>query len=202
MSAGELSDATLVERIRGGDTEAFGVLFDRHADAVNARIHGWLPGHIRRKHSVADVLQEARILALQRFGEFEYRGPGSFRNWILRIAQLKTRTAVKHHGGTAKRAAWREQSRGARKDTAAFQAQGPTPSEVAIGAELEELARKAMATLPAGDREVLLLVQQEGLTLREAAERMERSYEATKRLHGRALFKFTGLFQSLRGERS
>jgi RNA polymerase sigma-70 factor (ECF subfamily) len=191
----ELPDATLIERIRTGDAEAFGVLFDRYADAVRARVHAWLPGNVRRRHSVADVLQEARILAWERFAEFEDRGAGSFRNWLLRIAQLKTRAAVKHHARAAKRAAWRERSRGARKDTAAFAAQGPTPSEVAVAAELESLARKAMAMLQENDREVLLLVQRESLTLRQAAERMGRSYEATKKLHARALYKFTGLFR-------
>ena len=199
MTAGEAhSDATLVERVRGGDEEAFALLFDRYADAVGGRVEGWLPPQVRRKHSVADVLQEARIIAFQRFAEFEYRGPGSFRNWLLRIAQLKTGTAVKHYGGTAKRAVWREVSRGARKDTAAFAGSGPTPSELAIASELEELARKAMGMLPADDREVLLLVREEGLSLREAAKRMGRSYEAVKKLHGRALYKFTELFESSR----
>ena len=200
MSADEvLTDAALVERVRSGDASAFGVLFDRHADAVRGRVYGWLPARIRRKHSVADVVQEARIFALQQFDEFEYRGSGSFRNWVLRIAELKARTAIKHYAGTAKRAAWRERSRGERKDTAAFVARGPTPSEFAIAGETEELVRRAMDMLPEDDCEVLLLVRRDGLSLREAAKRMGRSYEATKKLHGRALFKFTELFRGLNG---
>ena len=50
------------------------------------------------------------------------------------------------------------------------------------------------------DREILRLVRFERLSLREAAERMGRSYEATAKLHGRALLRFTDVYRTLRGE--
>ena len=44
--------------------------------------------------------------------------------------------------------------------------------------------------LPSEYREILALTRTEGLDLRQAAERMGRSYEATRKLVSRALTRF------------
>ena len=46
------------------------------------------------------------------------------------------------------------------------------------------------------DREILRLVQVEHLTLIEAADRMGRSYEATKKLYARALARLRALLEA------
>lgn len=194
----DLSDSVLVERIRGGDEDAFALLFDRYADAIRRRAAGWMPGNLQRKVSVADVVQETRIIAFERMADFEHRGEGSFRNWVLRIAQLRVRNLLQHYGGTAKRDLGHEVTRARRGETAAHAARDPTPSQLVMARELEELARRAMEMLPEDHREVLRLVRDHDLELRVVATRMSRSYEATKKLHGRALYKFTELFESLR----
>jgi len=91
-------------------------------------------------------------------------------------------------------------SRGARPATAAFAGEGPSPSQAAIAAELQEIARKAMAVLTDEQREVLRLAREERLPLREVAARLGRSYEATKKLHGRALLRLTEEFERLGGQ--
>ena len=48
---------------------------------------------------------------------------------------------------------------------------------------------------------VLALVQIEGLTLADAAVRMDRSYEAVKKLYGRAASRLAKDMQPRRGER-
>ncbi|MHC4941241.1 MAG: RNA polymerase sigma factor [Planctomycetota bacterium] len=197
-----LSDEALVERIRQGDERSFELLFDRHADAVRARVARWLPGRIRRKVSVVDLLQEVRLVAFQRLPNFEHRGPGSFRNWLLRIAQRKVQGAAGHYGGAAKRSVWLEVSRGARPATGAFAGREPSPSEVVVAAETRELARKAMKVLTDEQAEVLRLVREERMPLREVAERLGRTYEATKKLHGRALLRLTEEFERLGGTRA
>ena len=197
---GALTDEALLDRIRDGDERGFELLFDRYSDAVRARVAQWVPARIQRKLSVVDVLQEVRILAFRRLPEFEHRDPGSFRNWLLRIAQLKVQGAIGHYGA-AKRAAWLEVSRGARPATAAFAGRGPTPSEAAIASELAELARLATEVLTDDQREVLRLVREERLPLREVAQRLDRSYDAAKRLHGRALLRLAEEFERLGGDR-
>jgi len=196
---GDLSDEALVHRIREGDEDSFGVLFARHVHAVRTRVAQWLPAPIQRKFSIADVLQEVSIVAFRRLSEFEHRGAGSFRNWLLRIAQLKVQGAIGHYGGAAKRTAWLEVSRSRRRATAAFAGQGPSPSQAAIASELEQLARQAMKVLSDEQQEVLRLVREERLPLREVAQRLGRSYDAAKKLHGRALYRLTQEFERLGG---
>ncbi len=94
--------------------------------------------------------------------------------------------ALRHHLLTEKRAGGREVTRGARPNSSAFRGREPSPSEVAIGEETRRRAAEALSELPEDHREVLALVQVEGLTLADAAVRMGRSYEATKKLYGRA----------------
>jgi RNA polymerase sigma-70 factor (ECF subfamily) len=111
----------------------------------------------------------------------------------------KVSAAVHRHGGIAKRAAGREVSGHLRPETAQLVGHVPSPSQVAIAAELKELARRAMDALPKDYREVLRLAREEQLPLREVAARMGRTREAVKKLHGRALFRFTEVFEQLRG---
>ena len=115
------------------------------------------------------------------------------------IAERKVRGAVQWHVGTAKRAAGREVSRDRRADTAHVAGNGPSPSQLAVASELSGLVGEALGRLPGEHREVLMLVREEGLSLRKAAERMGRSHEATRKLHQRAMFQFTEIFGRLRG---
>jgi RNA polymerase sigma-70 factor (ECF subfamily) len=193
------SDKELIRRFRAGDGEALRVLFERYEDVLQARIRRLLSPHLRRKISVSDVLQETRIVAYQRRKDFEPRGDDGFRNWLLGIAERKAKAATRRHGGTAKRAAAREVSRHLRPETGQFVGNAPSPSQVAMATELKELARRAMGTLPEDYREVLRLAREEQRPLREVAERMDRSRDAVKKLYGRALFRFTEIFDKLRG---
>ncbi len=85
-------DAMLIRRFRDGDEEAFRILLERCRPAVQTQVGQWMPSHIQRRVSVADVLQEARLVAFQRRADFEDRGDGSFRRWLLGIASYpKTR---------------------------------------------------------------------------------------------------------------
>lgn len=190
MSSETRPEADLLRAARDGSQTALAALFDSHAAAVRGYVEKRLPADLRRKIAPEDVLQEAWLVAAERLTEFEDRGEGSLRAWLLKIADLKAREAIRAFLGTRKRADVREISRSGRPDTAAFVAAGPSPSEVAQGNELREAALRAMAALPEDYREILRLVQSEGLTLKDAAERMGRTHDAAKKLYGRALRKF------------
>lgn len=193
------ADESLFRRMRAGDESAFQSLFDRHVPEMSARVRRMLPAAVQRKVSVSDVVQEARIAAHGRRRDFENRHGNALRAWLLKIAELKARQAVRRYGGTAKRAAAREVSRNGRADTAGFAHPGPSPSQAAMDAELATIALRAMAALPPDYREVLRLARIEGLTLAEVADRMGRSREAAKKLYGRALARFTELFEGMAG---
>ena len=62
-----------------------------------------------------------------------------------------------------------------------------------MGEELAHRAQRALERLSDDYRCVLRLVQVEGTNLREVAEVMGRSYEAVKKLYGRAITRFRDL---------
>ena len=64
--SGDISEEDLIDRLHGGDEEAFQVLFERHAERIRARIRRRLPDRLERKVSVADVLQETMLVAFQK----------------------------------------------------------------------------------------------------------------------------------------
>lgn len=190
----------LIRAFREGDENAFRDLLARCEGALEDRIRQCLPRKLDRKIAVSDLLQESCLLAYQRRRDLEARGPQAFRNWLLGIVEMKAREAIRHHCGVAKRSSRREVTRTRRLRTGEYPSAGPTPSQVAIGAELEQLAREAMDALPEDYREVLRLTREERLGLKDVATRMGRSHDAAKQLCGRALRRFREILDRLRGE--
>jgi len=191
-----VDDLTLMERFRLGDEDAFRVLFGRCAGVLRARAGRRIPKDVLRRVSLADLLQEARIVAFQRREHFRPNGPASFQNWLLGIVDKKAQEAVERHKRVQKRSVAREVTRGQRPDTAQFLARQPSPSEYAIAAETAARARRALQSLPQHYQTVLRLAREERLPLREVAERMGSSRETIKKLYGRALCRFRKVFDS------
>lgn len=188
MASGDAVDeGDLVRRAKAGEEAAFRALCERYEGLLAARVRRFVDGALRRKVSVLDVLQEAYLAGHQRLAEFEDRGEGAFGAWLAQIAEFKAREAVRRYAGAEKRAAGREVSRGARRDTAEVAGVGASPSQVAIAGERAEAVRRAMAALPDDHRHVLQLVQVDHLSIEHAAVLMGRSRDAVKKLYGRAL---------------
>lgn len=190
----------LIRRFRAGDEDAFRALLTRHGGALSARIKRNLPAKVARRVAVSDVLQESCAVAFRRREHLEIRGADAFRNWLLGIVDNKVREAVRNHAHVAARSAHREVSRHDRVDTGLFVGRNRSPSRHAIQREDLDLTRKALARLPEQYRQVLQLTRLEGMTMREAAERMGRSREAVKKLYGRAVVKLRTVFEEMRSE--
>jgi len=182
-----VNEAELVRRARAGDAASLTALLDRERAGLEHFVAARIPRPLARKVGTDDVVQETFITAHARLGDFEHRGEGAFRAWLLRIAELKLREAVRRFAGTAKRGAARELSRGARRDTCHFAAKEATPSEHAMAGELASQADAALERLPEDYRRILTLVRKENQSLRDAADVLGRGYEATKKLYGRAV---------------
>ena len=197
---GDDDEASLCRRLAAGDERAFDALFERYAPMLRRFAAERLPARMRRRVSAQDVLQEAHLVAHERRGDFEDRGENSFRNWLLRIVELKVREAVRHHEGAKLRAALREEPRGIFREPDRVAARGPTPSQAAIGAEMVDLARRALLVLPEQQREIVRLVREEHLPLAVVAERTGMTHDAAKKAYGRAMARFTTEFRRLWGE--
>ena len=148
------NEAELLRLFRAGDEEALRTLLVRNKGVVQAHVRRRMPARVLRRVSVADIVQEAWIVAYNRRESFEPGGPGSFRAWLLGIVERKVREALER-AGAAKRAAAREVTRGQRVATAQFVGHGPSPSQVAIAKETAARSQQVIATLPPDYREVL-----------------------------------------------
>ncbi len=160
MSRHRPSDATDAEVVARSllDPEAFGVLFDRHADAV----FGFFVRRVRRREA-ADLVAETFRVAFDSRNRFD-PDRARIRPWLYGIAT----NVLRHH----------QRSRG-RESRALLRLLPPTTTaagpEDALVASLDAAAEwpavaAAVARLAPRDREALLLLAWEGLTYAEIAE--------------------------------
>ncbi len=181
------TDEELAARTRAGDEEAGRLLVERHRERLLGRARRRMPALLRRRVAASDVVQESLFAASNRLEDFEDRGPGSFGRWISRFVDLRVKQEIRDHLGREKRAAGREVSRGGRRSTHAFAKDGPTPSRIAGRREEEAQAVRALESLPDDYRRILRLVHEDGLTTAQAADALQRTPEAARKLYSRAL---------------
>lgn len=144
---------------------------------------------LARRVAPEDILQETLLEATRKLGSFEARGRSSFYAWLVAIARFKIAEAER---------ALLAQKRAREEPLVRDPAQsGTSPSLSAMRVEHAELLRAAIADLPEAQAQAIRLRYLEGLSLAEAAERMERSESAVKALVTRA---FAVLAKSLDGQ--
>ena len=166
------SDGELVEGILKRDAHAFEILFNRYGEAVYSHL-AWL---VRDRMAADDLLQEVFLRVWGRAGQWNGQGP--FKAWLFRIA---TNLALNHLRSVRRR---REQpiqvppdhededddSRvpGWMIDTAT---QGP--DVILEQAEELRLLGRIVDDLPEEKREVIRMVHDEEMDIREIADRLE-----------------------------
>jgi RNA polymerase sigma-70 factor (ECF subfamily) len=174
-------DAVLLERVRGGDREAFGVLVSKYQDQVYNTC--WrMCGHAE---DARDLAQEAFFRAYQSIGSFH--GRSGFYTWLFRIAM---NLALSHRRKARyRRAQSLDQSPncGAEaeplRDQVADGAAEP-PAGRAMRAELHEQVERALNTLDPDHRAVIVLRDIEGFDYAEIAQILDVAPGTVKsRLH-------------------
>lgn len=76
------SEKDIVNRIRSGDSHAMKDFYDLYA----AYLSGVCSRYVADGDDQKDVFQDCIISIIQHIGEFEYRGNGSLKAWVTRIA--------------------------------------------------------------------------------------------------------------------
>jgi RNA polymerase sigma-70 factor (ECF subfamily) len=155
-AAPESADTELIERVRGGDTQAFGELvrrYQRRAFAVAWRLLG-------HREDAEDLVQDSFMTALDRLDSFEAGRP--FGPWFLRI--------VVNRGHNA-RAARRVRAVDELPDQ--LEGRAPAPDAVVEAAELGEQIGAAIGELPERQRLVVQLHELEGFSSAEIADMLE-----------------------------
>jgi RNA polymerase sigma-70 factor (ECF subfamily) len=152
------SDAEILACIAGGDAQALGALFDRHAEAVRRLVLrlGVRPGE-------ADDLVQVTFLDVLRTAP-AYDGRADARPWLLAMATMR----VRRHRRSFARLTDRLVRFGR-------EPQGDARSPERDVGEHREATRalEALERLSEKKREVFVLVALEGLTCEEVAERLE-----------------------------
>jgi RNA polymerase sigma-70 factor (ECF subfamily) len=153
----EIDDAAWVRRfVRGRDERAFRALYRAHASAMLAVAWRFVDGD---RVAAEDLVQEAWIAAAERLGEFRWES--SLRTWLIGITVGCARNRRRRRTTAARRVV-----------ELASIAELPAPPPIAATVARVDLER-AVAELPEGYREVLVLHEVFGYTHEEIGTMLE-----------------------------
>lgn len=138
MAGAAAEEAQLLDRVRGGDHDAYAVLVRRYTPIALRTAIGLGAGS-----DAEDVVQEAFVRAYRAFGSF--RPDTDFRPWLLTIVANQARNV---HRGRRRRAE--------RESRVLPDPPGDDPAESAEVADRRRAVRRQLALLPDRQREVLV----------------------------------------------
>jgi RNA polymerase sigma-70 factor (ECF subfamily) len=174
----------LIERIRGNDPQAWTELYRVYHDELLFTIRMNLGSKLRAALQSEDVLQSVALEAFKALPGFEHRGTGSLSAFLRRLVLNKIRDRADHFGAARRAGAV------PLTDTVLERLGSGAEPRYYDGERFERLER-GLRALPEDMRAVLLLRKVEGLSSREAAERLGRSDAATRKLYSRALARLS-----------
>ena len=163
----------LVELARGGDTDAFGMLFDHYHPSVYRFLY-----YRTRSHTLAeDLASETFFRALRSMNNFRWQGK-DFGAWLMTIARNLT---TDHFKAGRTRLEQTTEDMGVHDDAT----EGP---ESAVLASLtNEMLLDALTKLPKEQQECLVMRFLQGMSIAETAQVLERSDGAVKQLQLRGV---------------
>lgn len=157
MNDEPVADAQLAERIRAGQVEALGLLYDRHASVALAtalRVVG-------KRDEAEDVVQDAFVAVWQKIDRYD-AARGSLRGWIMTVVRNRAIDRVRARRTTVDIDDADERS---------LLRTGPNPTwEDTLRRASGDDVRAAMDALPDDQRRAVELAYFDGYTYREVAE--------------------------------
>ena len=147
-------------RYQRGDVAAFEALVDRHRPGV----YRFLARFVRDRTRAEDLTQECWLRFIGAVPRWNARAP--FRTWLYAVArnlaadEARRMTHRRHES---------IDDTGASRPFAELPAPGRTPEEAALDLLLQPVLERAIAALPAEQREVFLLREYEGVAFAEIA---------------------------------
>ena len=181
----EATDTEVVERIRGGDDEAFRLLVDRHSRALYRAAYR-ITGNAA---DADDVVQETFLRAYRALERFDARA--SFATWIHRIAINCSLDLIDSRK--------RRDNRHADEDVTAIAATTASPDRIVHGLEMQQAVAVAMERLTGNERTAFVLRHFEGMPLEEIGKVLGTQMNATKNTVFRAVRKLREQLQPFTG---
>jgi RNA polymerase sigma-70 factor (ECF subfamily) len=179
----EESDKLLVERLKRGDTAAFGTLHRRYY----ARIYRLALLKTNHAEDAADIASDTFCRALEHLPNYEFRRCDSLYPWLHRIATNLIIDAARARpaGGEVSLDASTADEVGSFLEC--LPDTSPSPQELVERKEVQTLVRQAITRLPADQGEAVLYRFIGDLSIKEIARALDRSEGAVKSLLHRAL---------------
>ena len=174
---GERDAETLVRDAQAGDAAALNELFARHHHTMVEMARRRLGARLRQKEDPDDLAQTTFREATRDFASYEWRGEGSLLRWLVQIMQNKIRDKAEFYSA-GKRDLSRERTIEApvARDEEPATVEPPS-ADLSVTMQVQrgenyELLGKALSELSPEHRTAITLVFFQGLSLREAGERM------------------------------
>ena len=181
----DAEERRLVERAAGGDTRAFGELYQRYVD----RVYSYVQFRVRDPALAEDLTQDVFVQMMRALGGFDWRG--SLAPWLMRITRNTVIDHWRKQGRRPERAVSRteaadDEENGGRLDRLVDEQGALEVERAAASLDWARLA-EASERLTALQRQVVALRFGSELSIRETAQVMERSEGAIKNLQHHAL---------------
>ena len=182
----------LLARLQAGEAEAFEQLFAQHRAYLHQVIEMRLDAQTRRRVEASDVVQETQLEAARRMTEYLRRQPMPFRVWLRKTAHERLSKLRQQHVVAEKRSVRREVALPYRSTFQLAQrllGGGSTPSKQVGRRELADRVRRAIGQLEELDREIVLMLDIEGLSSQQVGYVLDLEPATVRRRHARALLK-------------
>jgi RNA polymerase sigma factor (sigma-70 family) len=165
----------LVASAQGGDVDSLNELFQRYHQTMVDMARRKLGPRLRLKEDPDDLAQTTFREAARDFQGYRYQGEGSLLRWLIQILQNKIRDKAEFYSA-GKRDLSRERAmevkKGEDERTLEFLSEDLSVTKVVQRDEQVGHLRDSLTELSAEHRQAITLVFFEGLTLRQAGERM------------------------------
>ncbi|HEU4511562.1 MAG TPA: sigma-70 family RNA polymerase sigma factor [Nocardioidaceae bacterium] len=163
----------LVELARGGDSEAFGMLYDHY----NASVYRFIYYRVGSVALAEDLASETFFRALRSMSSFKWQGK-DFGAWLMTIARNLTADHYK---------AGRTRLEFATEDMGAHDSATEGPETAVLASLTNEALLEALGQLPTEQQECLIMRFLQGLSIAETAKVLGRSDGAVKQLQLRGV---------------
>lgn len=164
----------LVELARGGDSEAFGLLYDHYHGSV----YRFLYYRTRSQALAEDLTSETFFRALRNMTSFRWQGK-DFGAWLMTIAR---NLATDHFKAGRTRLELTTEDMGAHDD-----ASDDTPEESVLSSLTNEILLEALTELPNEQRDCLVMRFLQSMSIAETAAALGRTEGAVKQLQLRGV---------------
>ena len=185
----------LLDRVAQGESSAAAALLTRHQQRLRRMVQLRLDARLAARFDPSDIVQDALAEAHRRLPEYAAERPIPFYPWLRRIAWEQLLQMHRRHLDAKRRTVRREDALPLTHDSEMLLAERlaatTSPSDHLVRREIGQRVREAVAQLPPGDREVIVLKHLEELSFQDAAAVLEissaavysRYYRAIARLH-------------------